>query len=111
MAKLERNYFSELDKAQKQSVKEQLEDRLGLDSEYMKNKYSSRIVDVEVVYDENGTLYDARVFDPYNKISGNRRTPIYIGFNGWSNWLGEYRDNAGNDIDDIFDEYDGETQD
>lgn len=61
------------------------------------NTCSISCVDVEVVYDNDMTLYDYRVFDPYNHIEG-----LYTGFDGWTGWLCDYRDLQGNDIDTIF---------
>lgn len=68
---------------------------------------SDSILDAEIVTDEDGTLYDYRIFDPYHKLGGG----IYTNFDGWSHWRNQYQDNEGNDIDAIFDNYNGETQD
>ena len=87
---------------------------------YLTGEYSddSAEVGAEVVLDEDGTLYDIRVFDPYNRVKPRkdddglmRDQAVYIGPDGWSNWLFEYSDNEFNDIDTIFEEYNGVTQD
>ena len=57
---------------------------------------------VEAAVDEDGKLYDIRVFDPFHFIKTGGNTPLYIGPDGWSNWLLDYRDPAGNDIDTIL---------
>lgn len=67
---------------------------------------SDSILDAEIVTDEDGTLYDYRIFDPYHKLGGG----IYTNFDGWSHWQMAYEDLAGNDVDTIFDEYDGYPQ-
>lgn len=64
------------------------------------------MLDAEVVTDEDGTLYDYRIFDPQHKLGGG----IYTNFSGWTDWRNQYQDNEGNDIDTIFDEYGGVPQ-
>lgn len=74
---------------------------------YLNGKFSREEVNVEVVIDEDGTLYDFRVFDPFQLVDKE----LYVYADGWSNWLLEYRDNAGHDVDEILDEFDGVPQD
>lgn len=116
--KLQKVLFSELsEEVQKQVINEFSES--SYNPEYLTQEtYSSSVIDAEIVTyegDENNplmTVIDIRVFDPYNHIpSPDGYAPVYINFDGWSNWLYDYHDNQGNDIDTIFDEYDGETQD
>lgn len=64
--------------------------------------------DAEIVADDDDNIYDVRLFDPYNRIDAVN--PYRYG-DGWSNWLFEYTDNQGNNIDAIFEKYNGETQD
>lgn len=51
--------------------------------------YSPYGVDAVAVYNEEGTLLDIRLFDPYHKVAEG----IYTNFNGDSNWLLSYCDN------------------
>lgn len=67
---------------------------------------SDSILDAELVTDEDGTLYDYRIFDPQHRLGGG----IYTNFDGWSEWRNQYQDNEGNGIDTIFNEYDGVPQ-
>lgn len=46
-------------------------------------------IDAVAVYDENETLLDIRVFDPYHKVVDG----VYTNSNGDSNWLYSYCDN------------------
>lgn len=46
-------------------------------------------IDAVAVYNEEGTLLDIRLFDPYHKVADG----IYTNFNGDSNWLLSYCDN------------------
>jgi predicted metal-dependent peptidase len=109
MTKLIKKFFSELPKGQQKSIIEDFQQ--SFNPEYLTGRYSNNIVDAEIVVDENGCLYDIRVFDPYHKVSHQEgKSAIYINFDGWSGWLYDYRDPAGHDIDEIFDEYDGEVQ-
>lgn len=85
---------------------------------YLTGEYSKGVVNAEVVTDEDGTLYDIRVFDPYNQVHPRKDDDgmmtdqaVYIGWDGWSDWLFDYTDPAGNDVDEIIENYDGETQD
>lgn len=91
----------EMNDAQKNEVISNLEE----------NGYNPEYDEFEAVEDADGVIYDVRVFDPYNKVKATDYLPVYINFDGYSNWLYEYRDNAGNTIDTIFDIYEGETQD
>lgn len=105
MTKLIKKYFSELPKGQQKSIIKDFQKWYNPD--YLTGIYSNNIVDAEIVVDENGCLYDIRVFDPYHKVS---QSDIYINFDGWSGWLYDYRDPAGHDMDTILEEYDGEVQ-
>lgn len=46
-------------------------------------------IDATAVYNEENTLLDIRLFDPYHKVSDN----IYTNFNGDTYWLLNYCDN------------------
>ena len=106
MAKLTKCYFDELPKEQQRRVTESFLDNGGSE-DYLNGKFSREEVNVEVVIDEDGTLYDFRVFDPFQLVDKE----LYVYADGWSNWLLEYRDNAGHDVDEILDEFDGVPQD
>ena len=112
MAKLTVYQFSELTKEQQKSVADRLGAVLGAGytPDYL-TEFPRNEVNVEVVLDEDGTLYDFRVFDPYHFIYADGKTPAYIGPDGWSKWLYEYRDPAGHDVDEILEDYDGVPQD
>ena len=110
MAKLSKFYFDELPKEQQNRIMESFLDNGG-NLDYLNGKFSREEVNAEVVVDEDFVLYDIRVFDPYQLVKNAGSTPIYIGPIGWSNWLFEYWDNAGHDVDEILDEFDGVTQD
>lgn len=51
--------------------------------------YAPYGIDAVAVYDEEGTLLDIRLFDPYHKVADG----IHTDFNGDSNWLYSYCDN------------------
>lgn len=102
MAKLTKFYFDELPKEQQRRVTESFLDNGGSE-DYLNGKFSREEVNVEVVIDEDGTLYDFRVFDPFQLVDKE----LYVYADGWSNWLLEYRDPAGNDIDTILQDQDG----
>ena len=112
MAKLTVYQFNELTKEQQKSIVARLGAALGvgLTPDYLTG-FPSNEVKVEVVLDEDGTLYDLRVFDPYHFIYPSENIPAYIGPDGWSCWLYDYHDPAGHDVDEILDEFDGVTQD
>jgi len=110
MAKLSKFYFDELNKDQQCRVMIDFRDNGG-NLDYLNGKFSRSVVSAEVVVDEDFVLYDIRVFDPYHHVKNEGGTPIYIGPVGWSNWLFEYRDNAGHDVDEILDEFGGVPQD
>lgn len=63
-------------------------------------------VNAEVVLDEFYGLVDIRVFDPFKTVKDN----VYIGPDGWSDWLMSYTDPAGNNVDEIIENYDGKPQ-
>lgn len=102
-------YLSDVSETERKGYLDELEENgIGI-REAMEN-YSPSIIDAELaVYETDGQLIDVKIFDPYHYIK--KRDPIYIGWNGWSNWLYEYQDNHYNTIDDILDEFNGETQD
>lgn len=104
--KLTRYYFNELTEEQQTSLMNDFQENGG-NADYLNGKFSREEVNVEVVVDEDGTLYDFRVFDPFQLVDKK----LYVYADGWSNWLLEYRDNAGNDVDEILDEFDGVPQD
>ena len=106
MKKLTAYYFYELTKEQQRRVTESFIDNGG-NEDYLNGKFSRDEVNVEVVVDEDGTLYDFRVFDPFQLVDKE----LYVYADGWSNWLLEYSDNAGHDVDEILDEFDGVPQD
>lgn len=113
--KLKKILFSELNSDAQERVINDFSDS-GFNPEYLTKigaEYSKRILDAEIVtYEEDECiLIDIRVFDPYSKIKTGDYSPVYIGWNGWSNWLYDYRDNQGHDVDAIFEDYDGESQD
>ena len=104
--KLTRYYFNELTEEQQTSLMNDFQENGG-NADYLNGKFSREEVNVEVVVDEDGTLYDFRVFDPFQLVDKK----LYVYADGWSNWLLEYRDNAGNDVDEILDEFDGVPHD
>lgn len=107
--KLTSYYFNELNEEQQNRIMDNFSEN-GFNADYLNGKYSRAIVNAQVVVDGGWNLYDIKVFDPYNLVKDDECLPVYIGAGGWSNWLFEYRDNAGNNIDEILDDYDGETQ-
>ena len=110
MEKLTSYYFDELTKEQQDRIMESFSES-GYSNDYLNDKYSRSIVNAQIVVDEDWNLYDIKVFDPYHRVENGECLPVYIGPSGWSNWLFEYRDPAGNDVDEILEDYDGEIQD
>ena len=110
MARLTSYYFDELTKEQQNRIMESFSES-GYSNDYLNDKYSRSIVNAQVVVDEDWNLYDIKVFDPYQHVKNGENLPVYIGPDGWSNWLYKCRDNAGNDVDTILEDYDGEIQD
>ena len=108
--KLTSYYFNELNGEQQNRILDNFCEN-GFSADYLNGKYSRAIVNAQVVVDQDFNLYDIKVFDPYHLVKSDKDLPVYIGLDGWSNWLFEYRDNAGNDIDEILEDYDGEIQD
>lgn len=104
MAKLSIHNFYDLPKEQQKSIVSELGENFN--TAYFAGDDLNN-VNAEVVTDEDGTLYDVRVFDPFQTVKDN----VYIGADGWSYWLLDYTDPAGNDVDEIIENYDGETQD
>lgn len=104
MAKLSIHNFHELPKEQQKSIINELCENFN--PAYFAGDDLSN-VNAEVVTDKDGTLYDVRVFDPFHNVEDN----VYIGSDGWSDWLLAYTDPAGNDVDEIIENYDGVTQD
>lgn len=118
MAKLSIHNFSDLSEGVRESIISEFSEHFN--PAYLTGEYSDDNAEVgaEVVLDEDGNLYDIRVFDPYNRVQPRkdddglmRDKAVYIGPDGWSHWLLEYSDNEFNDIDTIFEEYNGVTQD
>ena len=72
--------------------------------------YPDRIgsINAEIVTDGDGNIYDIRIFDPYNQVGTNTS---FRNFDGWTYWEMAYEDNNGNTIDEIFEDFGGETQD
>lgn len=107
--KLEIKNYDELNEAQKKEVIEEMGECYN--TQYLTNEdYTRAVVNAEVAVGEDGCIYDVRVFDPYRHIKANDHVPIYIGADGWSHWLFDYRDLDGNDVDTILEEFDGELQ-
>lgn len=109
MEKLTSYYFDELTKEQQAKIMESFSES-GYSADYLSGKYSRSTVNAQVVVDNDFNLYDVKVFDPYNQVKTGEHLPVYIGPDGWSHWLYDYRDPAGNDIDEIFEDYDGMPQ-
>lgn len=118
MTKLIKKYFKTLSQGEQESIIEEFGETYN--PAYLTGEYSDDNAEVgaEVVLDEDGNLYDIRVFDPYNRVKPRkdddcltRDQAVHIGPDGWSRWLFEYSDNEFNDIDTIFEEYNGVTQD
>lgn len=107
--KLTSYYFNELNKEQQARIQNDFYGN-GYNLDYLNDTYSRSFVNAQVVVDEDFNLYDIKVFDPYNLVKNVKDLPVYINPDGWSNWLFEYRDNAGNDMDAILEDFDGETQ-
>lgn len=107
--KLTSYYYDELTKEQQVRIQNNFYEN-GYSPNYLNNTYSRAIVNAQVVVDKDFNLYDIKVFDPYHLVKSDKDLPVYIGPSGWSNWLFEYRDNAGNDMNAILEGSDGETQ-
>ena len=103
--KVEKQNFYDLQKALQKSIIKDFE-RNGFNPAYLTGEYSQEEVNAEVVIDEYGTLYDIQIFDPFHIVDSD----IYTNADGWSDWLYGYMDPAGNDIDEIFADYDGVPQ-
>lgn len=107
--KLTSYFFNELNEEQQNCIMDNFCEN-GFNADYMNGKFSRGAVNAQVVVDEDMNVYDVKVFDPYNLVKDGECLPVYIGPSGWSNWLYEYRDPAGNDVDTILEDYDGEIQ-
>ena len=107
--KLTSYYFNELNEEQQNRVMDNFCEN-GFSADYLNGKYSRAIVKAQVVVDQDFNLYDIKVFDPYNHVKDAECLPVYITPSGWSNWLYEYTDPAGHDVDEILEDYDGEVQ-
>lgn len=101
--------FDELTEEQRIKVITQAEENL-VDIDYLQY-VTPALGNAEIVVDEDFLLYDVKIFDPYHTVQSEGNTPLYINADGWSNWLLEYRDNAGNDVETILRYYEGELQD
>lgn len=115
--KLQKYLFSELTKEVQQRVIDEFSTS-GYNPEYLTQEdYSTISNNAEIVTNEGDgdnpllMLIDIRVFDPYNHISHENYACVGLNYDGWSGWLYDYRDDEGNDIDTIFEKYNGETQD
>ena len=102
-------FFDDLTEEQRIKVITQAEENL-VDIDYLQD-VTTALGNAEIVVDEDFLLYDVKIFDPYHTVQGEGNIPLYINADGWSNWLLEYRDNAGNDVETILRDYDGELQD
>jgi hypothetical protein len=107
--KIEVKYYYQLTKEQQAKVKKDFRENGG-NSDYLNDKFYISELNAQVAIDEDCNLYDVKVFDPYHHVNAGDYLTVYIGPDGWSNWLYEYRDNAGNDVDTIMEDYDGELQ-
>lgn len=107
MAKLTVYNFDELTKEQQRRIMNDFSSKTGLNTDYLNVNFPREEVNAEVAVDEDGTIYDIRVFDPFHLVDNE----LYVYSDGWSDWLYEYRDPAGNDVDDILEVYDGVLQD
>lgn len=107
--KIEIKYYDELTQEQQAKIMNDFVENGG-NADYLNDKYSRAIVNAQVAVDEDCNLYDIKVFDPYHNVKAGESLTVYIGPDGWSNWLYEYRDNAGNTVDTIMEDYDGELQ-
>lgn len=108
--KLTSYYFNKLNEEQQIRIMDNFCEN-GFSADYLNGKYSRAIVNAQVVVDQNFNLYDIKVFDPYNQVKDAECLQVYITPSGWSNWLYEYTDPAGHDVDEILEDYDGEIQD
>ena len=105
--KLTSYYFNELNEEQQIRIMNNFCEHDPI-VKYLDGLYSYAIVNAQVVVDEDFHLCDIKVYDPYNLIQNP--TPVYINWMGWSNWLFDYRDKAGHNMDRILYRYGGETQ-
>ena len=114
MAKLSLHNFYDLPKGQHESIRNEFNENYN--PAYLDRWYSHKKVDAEVVLDEDGKLYDIRVFDPFGLVKPRWDEGIIddhgvnIGADGWSDWLLAYTDPEGNDVDSIIENYNGEPQ-
>lgn len=103
MATLSIHNFFDLSKEQQESIRKEFS--VNFNPAYLAGDDLDNI-NAEVVTDEGGILYDVRVFDPFQTVKDN----VYIGPDGWSDWLLAYTDPEGNDVDEIIENFDGKTQ-
>lgn len=103
-------FFDELTEEQRIRVINQASEN-GVNLDYLEEDFVPALVNAEVVVDEDFFLYDVKIFDPYHYVQCNGNTPLYINADGCSNWLFEYRDIAGSDVETILQDYGGELQD
>ena len=102
-------FFDELTEEQRIKVITQAEEKV-VNIDYLED-CTPALGNAEIVVDEDFLLYDVKIFDPYHTVQSEGNIPLYINVDGWSNWLLEYRDNAGHDVETILRDYDGELQD
>lgn len=108
--KLRSYYFNELDEEQRIRIMDNLCKNDPI-ANYLDGKYSYALVNAQVAVDEDFSLYDIRVFDPFNLMEETKCHRVHISWTGWSNWLFKYRDKAGHGMDKILYIYGGETRD
>lgn len=102
-------FFDELTEEQRIRVINQASEN-GVNLDYLEEDFVPFLVNAEVVVDEDFLLYDVRICDPYHYVHSEGHAPLYTNPDGWSYWLFEYRDNAGNDVDTILQDHGGELQ-
>lgn len=107
MEKLSIHNFYDLSKKQQEDIIAEFGETYN--PAYLTGEYSKGIVNAEVVTDEDGTVCDVRVFDPFNHVHPRKDDDglmtdlaVYIGPYGWSDWLYQYQDFDGNDTDTIL---------
>lgn len=106
--KLEKFYLCDKTVAEINSIVDELESMSLLNYEPLRNVKGSSSLNAEIVVDGDGTIYDYQVFDPYHELKDG---DPYRTFDGWTYWQAAYEDNNGHDIDEIFEDFGGETQD
>lgn len=106
--KLQKFYLCDKTVAEINKIVDEIESISLLNYEPLRNVRGSSSLNAEIVTDNDGVIYDYRVFDPYHELEDG---DPYRTFDGWTYWQAAYEDNNGHDIDEIFDDFGGETQD